>query len=247
VGKIDEAIKQKEELIQLLGERKQILIQNAVTKGLNPNTPMKPSGIEWIGDIPEHWEVKPGFCFIKERKTKNIGMKRSTVLSLSYGNVIIKPKEKLTGLVPESFETYQLVDPGDIIIRPTDMQNDHTSLRTGLAKDHGIITSAYLNLEVKDNQHSEYIYNYLHNIDTNKVIYGLGSGLRQNLDFGDFKRFPFLLVPKEEQQKIVEHIQTQSTKIDQAIDQAKEGIEKLKEYKSSLINSAVTGKIRVNG
>lgn len=69
----------------------------------------KPSGVEWLGEIPEQWEVKPGFTVINERKEKNTGLKEKTVLSLSYGDVIVKPEEKLTGLMPESFETYQLV------------------------------------------------------------------------------------------------------------------------------------------
>jgi type I restriction enzyme S subunit len=119
----------------------------------------KPSNVEWLGDIPKHWEVKPGFTILSESKEKNNGLKEKTVLSLSYGKVIIKPEEKLTGLVPESFETYQLVSVGDIIIRPTDLQNDKTSLRTGLAKNRGIITSAYVNLRVKIN-YSNSFYHY---------------------------------------------------------------------------------------
>ena len=88
----------------------------------------KPSGVDWLGEIPEHWEVKPGFTILFEVKEKNKGMKRNTVLSLSYGNIRVKEAEELTGLVPESFETYQFVNKGDIIFRPTDLQNDHVSL-----------------------------------------------------------------------------------------------------------------------
>ncbi len=117
----------------------------------------KDSGEDWIGEIPEHWEIKPGFTIVDERCEKNIGLKEKIVLSLSYGRVVVKPKEKLTGLVPESFETYQLVYPGDIIIRPTDLQNDKTSLRTGLSKNTGIITSAYINLNVKNQFSNAYL------------------------------------------------------------------------------------------
>ncbi|MEP4461957.1 MAG: hypothetical protein ABJ027_08080, partial [Roseibium sp.] len=107
------------------------------------------SGIDWIGQVPSSWSVEPGRQCLYESKLKNIGMKESTVLSLSYGRVIVKDEDKLTGLVPESFETYQVVQPGDIIIRGTDLQNDMTSLRTGLARNTGIITSAYINLRPK--------------------------------------------------------------------------------------------------
>ncbi|EMB0434772.1 restriction endonuclease subunit S, partial [Escherichia coli] len=109
---IDEAISIKEQQISLLKERKQIIIQQAVTQGLDPNVPMKDSGVDWIGKIPAHWDIVPGFTVFKEGKDSNKGMIESQVLSLSYGNVIIKPEEKLVGLVPESFETYQIALPG---------------------------------------------------------------------------------------------------------------------------------------
>lgn len=245
-AKIDRTIAQKEKMIALLKERKQIIIQNAVTKGLDPNAKMKHSGVEWIGEIPEGWEVLPGLRFFKENKRSNKGMKESTVLSLSYGNIIIKPEEKLVGLVPESFETYQIVYPGDIIIRCTDLQNDQTSLRTGLAQNKGIITSAYINLGIIGDNHPEYLHAYLHFVDITKVLYKFGSGLRQNLSFADFKRMPILKVPYNEQVQIVEFIQKASLKIERAIEMQHKEIEKLKELKSTLIESAVTGKIKVS-
>ena len=146
--KIDDAIDIKEQQINLLKERKQMLIHKAVTRGLDNSVKLKDSGVEWIGEIPEHWALLPGFMVYKENKTKNDGMKEDVVLSLSYGDIVIKPKEKLIGLVPESFETYQIVKPGNIIIRCMDLQNDKTSLRTGIAVNDGIITSAYLNLNI---------------------------------------------------------------------------------------------------
>jgi len=244
-AQIDAAVGIKQKQIALLKERKQIMIQKAVTQGLNPDAPMRDSGVEWIGKIPKHWEVKPGFTFFSENKRTNKGMIEEQVLSLSYGKIIIKPKAKLVGLVPESFETYQIVEPGDIIVRCMDLQNDKTSLRTGLAKDKGIITSAYLNLKVAGNQNSQYLHYYLHTIDTTKVIYKYGTGLRQNLSFIDFKRMPVLDVPLEEQVGIVDYIEKESAKIDQAIALNQQKIEKLREYKATLINSAVTGKIKV--
>lgn len=200
----------------------------------------KDSGVEWLGEIPEHWEVKPGFTILSESKKKNIGFIEDTVLSLSYGNVIVKPKEKLTGLVPESFETYQLVEPGDIIIRPTDLQNDKTSLRTGLAKNDGIITSAYINLRVNKKNNNSFYHYYLHTIDINKVIYGLGSGLRQNISFEDFKRFPFPFPPLQEQTKIAQFLDDKTTKIDAAIGIKEQQIQLLQERKQILIHKAVT-------
>lgn len=206
----------------------------------------KDSGVEWLGEVPKHWKVAPGFSVVSERKEKNTGMARSKVLSLSYGKVIVKPEEKLTGLVPESFETYQFVDPGNIVIRPTDMQNDHTSLRTGLAKDQGIITSAYLNLEVSSKHCERFTHYFLHSIDTNKVIYGLGSGLRQNLDYRDFKRFPFLDIPKAEQIAIANFLDEKVSKIDEAIAQKEQLIQLLNERKQIIIQNAVTKGLNPN-
>ena len=100
---------------------------------------MKDSGVKWLGQVPEHWEVLPALAVYKPKLIKNTGMIEKAVLSLSYGRIIEKPPEKLHGLIPESFESYQVVDPGDIIVRTTDLQNDHTSLRVGfsnLSRDH---------------------------------------------------------------------------------------------------------------
>lgn len=242
---IDQAIDIKQKQIELLKERRQILIHKAVTRGLNPNVKLKDSGVDWIGEIPEGWEVLPGFRVYKENKTNNIGMKEKVVLSLSYGNIVIKPEEKLVGLVPESFETYQIVKPGDIIIRCMDLQNDKTSLRTGIAINNGIITSAYLNLNIINGNNSNYLYNFLHSLDTTKVLYKFGTGLRQNLNYSDFKRMPIIVPPIVEQNKIVEFIEKIKNKIAIAISFKEQEIEKLKEYKATLINSAVTGKIKV--
>ena len=244
-AKIDQAVDLAEKQIALLKEHKQILIQNAVTRGLNPDMPLRDSGVEWIGQVPEHWKLTIGMNVFRENKRDNKGMKENTVLSLSYGQIIIKPEEKLVGLVPESFETYQIVEPNDIIIRCTDLQNDQTSLRTGLAKDKGIITSAYLNLKVINNYSAKFLHYYLHALDITKVLYKFGSGLRQNLSFLDFKRLPIIDIPLAEQQQIADYLDAQIIKIDQAIALKTTHIEKLKEYKSVLINDVVIGKVRV--
>ncbi|HCG6132946.1 TPA: hypothetical protein NJ068_003838 [Vibrio parahaemolyticus] len=244
-AQIDDAIAIKEQQISLLKERKQIIIQQAVTQGLDPNVPMKDSGVDWIGEVPEHWGIVPGFTVFKEGKDSNKGMIESQVLSLSYGNIIVKPEEKLVGLVPESFETYQIALPGDIIIRCTDLQNDKTSLRTGIVRNKGIITSAYLNLRLKTEHSAEFMHYFLHVLDITKAIYRFGSGLRQNLSYQDFKHMRILMPPKAEQIEIVNYINNRVEMAESSIDLIKNQIEKLKEYKTTLINSAVTGKIKI--
>ena len=200
----------------------------------------KPSGVKWLGNVPAHWEVRPGFTCFKENKDRNKGLVENTVLSLSYGRIVIKPEEKLTGLVPESFESYQLIKPGDIVIRTTDLQNDQTSLRVGYAKDKGMITSAYLGLRCHPEINPEYVFRLLESYDALKVFYGMGSGLRQNIDFWDFKRLPVPLPPRDEQDRIVVFLEQKTAEIDAAIAKKERLIELLEEQKRVLISKAVT-------
>jgi type I restriction enzyme S subunit len=200
----------------------------------------KPAQSDWLGKVPSHWQLLPGLAVLKEKKDKNTGMIEETVLSLSYGKIIIKPAEKLTGLVPESFETYQVINPNDIIIRPTDLQNDQTSLRTGIAKDQGIITSAYICLRPDPSHNPTYIHYILHAYDLLKVYYGMGSGLRQNLDYRDFKRLELGIPPRDEQDRIANFLDQKTAEIDEAITKKQRLIELLKELKAILINQAVT-------
>ena len=200
----------------------------------------KDSGVEWIGEVPAGWQVEPGRQCLYENKDKNTGMKESTVLSLSYGRVIVKDEDKLTGLVPESFETYQIVQPGDIIIRGTDLQNDMTSLRTGLARDTGIITSAYINLRPKAEIDPVFLHYLLHSYDVKKVFYALGSGLRQNLSYDDFKYLRLPIPLPEEQRAIAAFLDEKCAKVDEAVRIKEEQIALLRERRQILIQQAVT-------
>lgn len=110
---------------------------------------MKESGIDWIGQIPEEWEVDFVNHIFEEHKQKNKGNKEKNLLSLSYGHIIRKSIDTSFGLLPESFDTYNIIQRGDIVLRLTDLQNDKRSLRVGLTRENGIITSAYLTLRLK--------------------------------------------------------------------------------------------------
>ena len=167
-------------------------------------------------------------------------MKEKTVLSLSYGRIIIKPAEKLHGLVPESFETYQIVNPGDIVLRTTDLQNDHTSLRVGMVRNRGIITSAYLALRVSAGVSPDFGFQFLNVWDMSKAIYGYGSGLRQNLDFSHFKRMPVAVPPPSEQAAIVRFLDWANGRLERAIRAKRKVIALLNEQKQAIIHRAVT-------
>ncbi len=208
--------------------------------GLKPYPKYKDSGVAWLGDVPGHWEVLPALAAYRPRQVKNTGMIETTVLSLSYGRIIVKPSEKLRGLVPESFETYQIVDPGNIIVRTTDLQNDHTSLRIGHAQHRGIITSAYMCLETTKCMSNEFGYQFLNAYDLLKVIYGFGSGLRQNLDLSDIKRMPVLVPPIPEQAAIVRFLDHADRRIRRYIRAKQKLIKLLEEQKQAFIHGAVT-------
>jgi type I restriction enzyme S subunit len=211
-----------------------------VITDLEPYPAMKDSGVPWLRDVPEHWEVVPALAAYRPRQVKNTGMIETTVLSLSYGRIIVKPPERLRGLVPESFETYQVVDPGNIIVRTTDLQNDQTSLRIGHSAHRGIITSAYMCLETAPRVSNEFGYQYLNACDLLKIIYGFGSGLRQSLDFSDIKRMPVLVPPLLEQAAIVRFLDYADRRIRRYIRAKQKLIELLEEQKQAIIHRAVT-------
>jgi type I restriction enzyme S subunit len=207
---------------------------------LKPYAEYKETRLPWLGQVPGHWEIRPAFGAFAPNHERNLGMKEKTVLSLSYGRIIIKPAEKLHGLVPDSFETYQIVNPGDIVIRTTDLQNDHTSLRVGIVRDRGIITSAYLALHLKAGVSPKFGFQFLNVWDTSKAIYGYGSGLRQNLDFSHFKRMLVALPPPEEQVSIVRFLDWANGRLERTIRAKRKVIALLNEQKQAIIHRAVT-------
>ena len=107
---------------------------------------MKPSGVEWLGDIPADWETRNVFQLFTQVKNKNTDLQEQNLLSLSYGRIKRKRINTTDGLLPESFDGYNIIEAGDIVLRLTDLQNDQTSWRVGLATERGIVTSAYLTI-----------------------------------------------------------------------------------------------------
>lgn len=231
--------------IETLEEYKKSAITEAVTKGLNPDVKMKDSGIEYVGYIPSSWEIHPVYYYFGERKAKNYALKEQNLLSLSYGKIIRKDINTNGGLLPASFNTYNIVESGDIIIRPTDLQNDKRSLRTGLVTEHGIITSAYIDLMPIADINSEYFHYLLHAFDVMKVFYNMGNGVRQGLNYSEFSKLMIFAPSRKEQDDIVAYLKDTCTAIEESIALKKEQLETLEEYKKSVIYEYVTGKKEV--
>ncbi len=244
-AKIDKYIETKSKEIELLKEQKNAEISNAVTRGLNPNVKYKAIDLLWLKEIPAHWEPRSLSNLASEYFVSNKNMQEQNLLSLSYGRIIRKNINTTEGLLPASYDTYQIVEKGNIIIRPTDLQNDHRSLRVGLANERGIITSAYIALKCTKEVIPEYLYLLLHTYDLHKIFYGMGGGMRQSLKWQEFRKLNFYIPPKEEQKKIVAYLDERIAKIDKVISAIQQKIDLIKEYKSSLISDVVTGKIKV--
>ncbi len=255
-AKIDQSISQKQKLIELLKERKQIIIQNAVTKGLDPNVKMKDSGVEWIGEIPEHWEVasvkhvlsmpitdgphvtpellEDGIPFISAEAIKEgeidftkkrgyISIKDHSIFSMKYS-----PKLKDIYMIKSGATT------GNVAIVKTDIQFSIWSPLAVFRVNPQIVLA-------------EYLYNFLQSSSFKKSVELRWSyGTQQNIGMGIISNLPVAFGILKEQQAIVSHIEAQTSKIDKAIELQQQLIEKLKEYRTILINSAVTGKIKVS-
>jgi type I restriction enzyme S subunit len=240
-GKIDTTIVQKEKLIELLKERKQIIIQNAVTKGLDHQVKMKDSGVEWIGEIPEHWEVKKLKFSATLRSEKTIS-RNSSLPYLGLENI-----ESWTGnLVETDSETEGQANrfySGDVLfgkLRPY-LAKVYLSEKDGICS--GEILAFKANEEVLNSfLHKTLLsYRFIDLVDSS--TYGAKMP-RANPTYIQLQNIP--IPGLDEQKEIVKYIDVQIEKSDKAIKYQQQQIEKLKEYKSSLIDAAVTGKIKVS-
>jgi len=201
---------------------------------------MKDSGISYVGLVPSHWATHPVYFYYGERKSKNSLGKEENLLSLSYGKIVRKDINSVGGLLPESYNTYNIVEKGDIIIRPTDLQNDKTSLRTGLVTEHGIITSAYIALKPKTDLVSSYFNYLLHAFDVTKVFYNMGNGVRQGLNYSEFSKLMVFEPPLPEQHAIADFLDRKCAEIETLAADIQAQIDTLEQYKRSVITEAVT-------
>ena len=244
-AEIDTVIEKTKTTIEEYKKLKQSVITEAVTKGIRGDRPMKDSGIEWIGNIPADWDIKVAFQLFKQVKNKNEGLIEQNLLSLSYGKIKRRNIDAVGGLLPESFDGYNIIEKDDIVLRLTDLQNDQTSLRVGLANERGIVTSAYLTLRNQSANTPLYLYYYLHSFDLCKGFYGMGAGVRQGLNWDGLKLLKFALPSVEEQMEITEYLEKKCSEIDELIEKKTVLLAEMESYKKSVIYEYVTGKKEV--
>lgn len=201
---------------------------------------MKDSGIKWIGMVPASWEVRTLYQLCTRVNNKNSDLAEQNLLSLSYGKIKRKDINTNDGLLPASFDGYNIIEGGDIVLRLTDLQNDHTSLRVGHATERGIITSAYTTLRPINPAHSRFLYYLVHAFDLKKGFYGMGSGVRQGLNYDEVKELKVVLPSQAEQDAIVRSLDSVCAQIDVVIQEARATIGEYKKWKESVIFKALT-------
>lgn len=198
---------------------------------------MKDSGVVYLSTVPAHWQAHPVYYYFGERKNKNILLQEQNLLSLSYGRIVRKDINTSEGLLPASYNTYNIVEKNDIVIRPTDLQNDKRSLRTGLVNERGIITSAYIALMPIRPLLSSYFAYQLHAFDVEKVFYNMGNGVRQGLNYSEFSRLMVFEPPMTEQHAIADFLDGKCAEIDQIAANVQAEIEILEEYQDRLFHA----------
>ncbi len=244
-AQIDEAISQKEKLIELLKERKQIVINDTVTKGLDKDVEFVDSGVEWIGKIPKHWEISKLGTSLKPISIKNRADLPLLSVTREQGVILrdVDDKESNHNFIPDDLSGYKMVEKGQFAMNK--MKAWQGSY--GISDYTGIVSPAYFIFELngieptffhKAIRSSVYVPFFI------KASDGVRIG-QWDLSKSRMKEIPFYIPPKEEQLQIVEYIENQTTKIDIVIELQQNYISKLKEYKASLIDSVVTGKVRV--
>lgn len=196
--------------------------------------------LQQVEDAPSDWVRAPLQAIGNHNLERNKGLRNDNLLSLSYGSIKTKDIYSNQGLLPESFETYQVVQPGDIIFRFTDLQNDLRSLRSAIVTEPGIITSAYLCFRPDPKKVAPQYLNYLMRAyDLAKVFYAFGGGVRQSLKYDEVRNLPIALPPRAKQDAIVEFLDRELAQIDKLINLQLELSARLSERKHSLVSSAV--------
>ena len=241
-SKIDAYVADKEKEIELLQELKQKTIADAVTKGLNPDAKMKDSGISWIGEIPEHWEVKKiGSLFVKRQK--KVSDKEYPALSVSKQGVT---PQLDTAVKTDNGDNRKKVCKNDFVVNSRSDRKGSCGVSpyTGSVSLINIVLSPRENIEVQYFHHLFRSNNYI------EEYYRIGRGIVADLwttRYSEMRNIFVPLPPLDEQQAIVAYIEEKCEKIDKLASELQSEIDYLKEYKQRLIADCVTGQVNVSG
>ena len=246
-AEIDQAIAIKEQQIALLNERKQIVIQKAVTQGLDPNVPMKDSGVEWIGQIPEYWQVKKLKYVLKERSERSKDGLESLLMMSQIHGLVVRSEYSDKAEVAATTVGNKLVYQNDLVFNKL---KAHLGVFFSSVHDFaGSVSPDYAVYEpINYVENTKFLELLFRNPLYIKQFILRSSGIVEGLirlyttELFDLK---IGIPPHQEQREILSYVEQQSIKFDEAVKNYTQQIEKLKEYKTTLINDAVTGKIKV--
>lgn len=244
--------------INVLQDYKKSIIAEVTTQGLNPNVKMKPSGIDWIGEIPAHWQVVPFRSYVVERAEKNLGGRNQNLLALSFALGVTRYADKKYNMdrVKDDFSGYQIVHEKDLVLSP----NDIIKGSIFVSEYKGCISPMYRVFSNYDqNTYNLYYLSYhLRTKESGRKFFYIARGLigemldngkyvtrRMSVSQQDLLKFKVLLPPIEEQDEIVRYLDLKCASIEQAIKDKYNQIETLKAYRASLIYEYVTGKKQV--
>ena len=208
---------------------------------------MKDSGIEWIGEIPEGWEIVPVRSCFDEVRTKNTNGQEQNALQFKSGNIISKANfnANTDDYVADTITNYTVVLPDTVMINGLNLNYDFKSLRVALVKEKGVITSAYLAIFPDRKKISPQYATYLFKgYETKMAFHNMGAGIRKTLGYKEFKNQPLLLPSKEEQNKISAYLDSKCSHIDTMLFRTRSGIEEYKKLKQAVITQAITKGVR---
>lgn len=242
-AEIDAVIERTKATIEEYKKLKQAVITEAVTKGVRGPRPMKDSGIEWIGEIPEGWEVLPHKYVMHKEKVICDHHNGEDIISLTMNGVIVRD---LTagGKMPTTFDGYQYVEPEDMLLCLFDI--DVTPRCVGVVRNYGVTSPAYSRFKVHAGYHNAYYDYLLRFIDDEKVFIHLAKNLRSSLTETDFGAIKTIAPSYEEQREIAAYLDEKCVAMDTLIAKKTALLTELETYKKSLIYEYVTGKKEVN-
>lgn len=245
-ARIDALIEEQQRLIELLKEKRHVVVSHAVTKGLDPTVPMKDSGVEWLGEVPVHWrnrKVKRLFT-----QSKRQGYTDMEVLSVyrDYGVVKKSSRDDNNNKTPDDLSLYQLVMAGDLVVNK--MKAWQGSL--GVSEYQGITSPDYVVYSPSHGEAPRFLHYLLRASHMPKVYLSISNGIRPSqwrIEPEKFEQVEVFLPGKAEQLEIVTYLENQLTRINELMLCCEQASNFFSERRSALISAAVTGKIDVRG
>lgn len=243
-GRLEQAIRAKRKVIALLGEQKQAIIHRAVTCGLDPAVSLKPSGIPWLGNIPQHWSLSPNRAFLRIRKAI-VGERHTQfqLLSLTKRGVIVRDLSEMRGKFSSDMGSSQEVRAGDLVLCLFDVPE--TPRTVGLSQHEGMITGAYTVMECLDLEIVRFLELFYIAMDDRKLLSPLYSGLRNTIPKDRFLGAKTPIPPLSERVSILAAVQNETENLNLTISRLEREMELLSEYRARLVSDVVTGKLDV--